>query len=134
MNTTNVKVEFSIIGDEFHPSIATEKLKIMPTEWWVKGDEIKGRSHKRVETCWELSTEYEESSDINEQLSKLILILKDKTDELIELKRTNNVDYLFGIVINIENNEKPVMYFNSAFIEFAYNIKAEFYIDLYVFS
>lgn len=45
----------------------------------------------------------------------------------------SNLEYIFGIVVNVENNEKPAMYFNIKFIEFANNINAEFYIDLYVY-
>ncbi|WIW70179.1 DUF4279 domain-containing protein [Anaerosinus gibii] len=134
MDKTNIKVDFSIIGDTLHPCIATEQLKINPQKSWVKGDDIEGRSFKRKDTCWVISTEYEESLDINEQLLKVVAILEDKQKKLIELKRTYNVDYLFGIVVNIESNEKPTMYFDSKFIEFAHDIQAEFYIDLYIFS
>lgn len=52
---------------------------------------------------------------------------------LKKLEMESNLEYIFGIVVNVENNEKPAMYFNIKFIEFANHINAEFYIDLYVY-
>lgn len=43
MDKTNVKVEFNIIADTFNPDIVTQKLKINPTEVWIKGEQIKDK-------------------------------------------------------------------------------------------
>lgn len=133
MDKTNVMVEFVIIGDRFDPCMITEKLKIKPDQYWVKGDSIQGRDArvKRKDTSWIISTGYEESLDINEQLERIVELIKDKSIILKELERGFNLEYIFGIVVNIENNEKPAMYFNRDFIGFANEINAEFYIDLY---
>lgn len=135
MNKTNVMVEFTIVGDEFDPHLITEKLKIKPTQYWIKGEQVRGRNEKikRKETSWIISTGYEESLDINEQLEKIVELIKDKKTILKKLEMESNLEYIFGIVVNVENNEKPAMYFNRKFIEFANNINAEFYIDLYVY-
>lgn len=125
--------EFVIVGDEFEPSYVTEKLNLVPDEFWVKGDDVKGRIVKRKDTTWSISTGYEESLDINDQLSKIMTRIQDKRKVLKEIRATCNVKFLFAIVVNIENNQKPAMHFNSQFIEFANDIKAEFYIDLYIY-
>lgn len=133
MDRTNVMVEFIIIGEEFDPNFVTEKLNIEPDEFWVKGDAIKGRNIKRKDTTWSINTGYEESLDISEQLEKIINLINGKKNILKELKIEYNLEYVFGIVVNVEDNQKPSMYFNNMFIEFVNDIKAEFYIDLYIY-
>lgn len=133
MDRTNVMVEFIIIGEEFDPNFVTKKLKIEPDEIWVKGDSIIGRNIERKDTTWSINTGYEESLDINEQLEKIINLINDKKNILKKLKAEYNIEYVFGIVVNVEDNQKPAMYFNNMFIEFVNDIKAEFYIDLYIY-
>lgn len=134
MDKTNVKVEFIITGEEFNVTEISDLLKLIPSKSWDKGDDIPGKSIKRVETIWMIETEYEESLDINEQLSKILDSILDKKLILKEIKTKYSLEYVFAIVINVENNEKPSMYFNHDFIEFASEIKAEFYVDLYIYS
>lgn len=133
MKKTNVMVEFIITGDELNPNMVTEKLEMIPHHFWVKGDAIPGKSITRKDSCWIISTGYEESYDINEQLEKVIKRISPKTRVLKEIKAKYNLDFLFAIIVNVENNEKPSMYFDSRFIEFANDIKSEFYIDLYIY-
>jgi len=134
VDKTNIMAEFCIVADVFEPNIATELLQIDSTESWVKGEEIKGKNRNRIDSCWTISTGYEESLDINKQLNKVLSLIENKKDELLKLKSEYLIDFVFAIVVNIEENQSPSMYFNSSFIEFANSINAEFYIDLYVFS
>ncbi|WP_068786948.1 DUF4279 domain-containing protein [Paenibacillus phocaensis] len=133
MDKSNVMVEFIITGDELNPNLVTKKLGMNPHKYWVKGEAIQGKSITKKDSCWIISTGYEESLDINEQLDKVIEQISSKTQALKEIKAMNNLDFLFAIIVNVENNEKPSMYFNSKFIEFANDIKSEFYIDLYIY-
>lgn len=134
MDKTNVMVEFVMIGDKLDSNDVTEKLRIIPTKFWKKGDDIEGRKIKRVDTIWSINTEYEESYDINEQLFEMVGLIKDKKAILKELKSIYDLEYIFSIVINIYDNEKPVMYFNRDFVKFTNDIEAEFYIDMYIYS
>lgn len=136
MKKTNIKVKFNITGNDFEPNHLTEKLKIKPTKIWRKGDKVENRKKdiKRKFNCWFLGTEYENSYDINNQLKKIVNIIKNKKSELNELRNSMNLEYMFEIVINIENNETPAVYLDSYMIEFANSIKAEFDFDIYVFS
>lgn len=134
MDKTTVMVRFSIHGDNFHPSFITEKLELMPTETHLKGELTKKGKNTWKETSWSINTGYEESDDINHQLEKIMLLLDGKTDKLIELKSSLCVEVLFMIVIKIENNEIPAMYFKKQFIHFLSTIDAEVGFDVYVFS
>lgn len=134
MDKTNVMIEFNITGNAFNPEIITQKLLIQPDEFWMKGDKIESKNITRGDTCWTIDTGYKESLDINEQLKKLIDILNPKSSELKELKCIYGLEYRFCIVINIENNEKPVMCINSETIRLADKIGAEIDFDLYIYS
>lgn len=132
MIKTNVMIEFSIYGDCFNPSDITEKIGLIPTKEYLKGDSTKSRRNTYKETSWSIHTDYEESYDINDQLEKIMLLLNGKLDKLIEIKKEYNVKMLFMIVVIIENNETPAMYFRKPFIHFLSDIDAEVGFDLYV--
>ncbi|GAB1157139.1 DUF4279 domain-containing protein [Paenibacillus illinoisensis] len=133
MERTNVKVEFSIFGDQFDPNIITNTLLINPTRVWLKGDSIR-RDLVRKETCWEIATDYEESLDINDQIDKIKALIQDHKDQVIKLIKQNNLKCKFDVVINIENNISPAMYLNKNTIKFVCDLEAEIDFDLYIYS
>ena len=61
-------------------------------------------------------------------------MIDQKVEYLSKLKEGYNLDFIFSIVVNVESNQKPAMYFNRELIEFVNLIKAEIDIDLYIFS
>lgn len=132
-SNTNIMVEFRILGDDFNLDYITEVLSIIPTECWSKGDFVKNRNAIRKYTCWEVSSGYKESLDINTQLDEIINIFYNKIDNLITLKKKFDIEYFIEIVINVENDIKPTMCLNRRSIEFAYLIGAEVDFDLYIF-
>lgn len=134
MDKTSVLVEFKIIGDEFEPEIINKVLQISPDKYWKKGEQIKNKNSIRNFSCWSIKTGYEESIDINNQLVKIINKIKDKKNELVELKNQNKFYYKIQVVIKIENNEKPAIYLNRDIIGFLNDIKAELDFDLYIYS
>jgi len=130
MDKTKVKAEFSIFGDEFNTSDITRKLNIEPNNTYNKGDYIR-KNIFRKETAWQIYTEYEECSDINYVLIKILDKISDKIDILVSIKNLYDVQLKFEIVINVENNETPSMCLDEQTIEFMGKIKA--YIDFYVY-
>lgn len=127
-------VEFNIKGKEFDPDIITKELQIEPSDYWKKGDQIKNKSVYRSFSCWSYRTGYEESLDVNNQLTSIINKFKDSKNKLVEMRNCQSLDYVVSIVIRIENNEKPAVYLTSDSIDFANSIKAEFDFDLYIYS
>lgn len=134
LTETNVMVEFKITGDIFDEELINQKLSILPSVYWKKGDVIENSNQCRESTCWTLSTGYEVSMDINIQLTKIIDKLYSKWNKLLELSQKINVSYMIDIVVNIENGETPIIYFNSRNIEFAHAIGSEIGLDLYIYS
>ena len=139
MNKTQVMVEFSLYGDDFPIDYVTKKMEIEPTETYKKGDLIETFNPKvisiktryRIETVWSLSTGYQESYDVKEQIDQILGQLKSKSATINHLKTENNLECVFSIVIIMENGSTPGLHLDNQQIEFANSIKAEFDIDLY---
>ncbi|WP_395760627.1 DUF4279 domain-containing protein [Bacillus sp. 3G2] len=132
---------FSATGDIFPLEAITEALNIEPTRTYKKGDVVARRDNPnlvstktlyRKETDWTLSTGYQESYDINNQLHVILKSLKEKTEQLIQLKKKYDLEFLFMVVIQVENNESPAMYLQKEIINFASSIQAEIHFDLYI--
>lgn len=132
LDKSNVRVSFSIYGEKFEPNHITEMLGITPTITHIKGEKIENRKVLRPDTVWELDTGYIESLDINEQLDIILTKLEKKTDKLIEVKNKFSVKMLFMIIVYIENEEVPAMYFERKILGFVNEIEAEIGFDVYV--
>jgi hypothetical protein len=140
LDKTQVMVYFSLYGDEFPIDYVTETLEIEPTKTYKKGDTIvrtfnqkvtSTKTHYRLETAWELSTGYQESFDVKEQLDHILGLLKNKAALINQLKTEYELECHFSIVIIMENGYTPGLHIDNEQIEFANSIKAEFDIDLY---
>ncbi|PFS66651.1 hypothetical protein COK41_06750 [Bacillus cereus] len=132
---------FSATGDIFPLEAITETLSIEPTRTYKKGDVVARRDNPnlvftknlyRKETDWTLSTGYQESYDINNQLHVILKSLEEKTEQLKQLKKKYDLEFLFMVVIQVENNESPAMYLQKEIINFASSIQAEIHFDLYI--
>lgn len=131
---TEINVEFCIYGDELNPDEITKLLELQPSLSYRKGDFIRENGlMKRLEGCWEIDTGYAPSGDINDALSKMKEILDEKTEKILQFKRTNTFDCKITIVIKIYNNEVPGMYFSPTILSFIANeLEAEMDICTYV--
>ncbi|MBC1210560.1 DUF4279 domain-containing protein [Listeria booriae] len=134
MDTTTVKAEFSIEGEDLKPEIITELLQINPDETWEKGDSIPGKSRIRRSGNWSIGTRFEESFDINDQLSQIVNIIKPKKEKLQNIREAYKLEYGFIVIIKIEDNLKPAIHFDTDLIEFVADIKAVIGVDLYIYS
>ena len=140
LDKTQVMVYFSLYGDEFPIDFVSETLKIEPTKAYKKGEVIV-RPHNpnvistktiyRKETAWELSTGYQESYDVKEQMAEIVEPLKNKVTIINQLKAKYKLECKIFIVIIMENGYTPGLYLDNEQIEFANSVKAEIDIDLY---
>jgi hypothetical protein len=133
MNTA-INVEFCIYGDELNPDEVTKLLELPPSQSYRKGDFIRENGlMKRLEGCWEIETGYYPSVDIKDAMSKMKEILHEKTEKILQIKRTNKFDCKMTIVIKIYNNDVPGMYFSPSTLSFIVNdLEAEMDICTYV--
>ncbi|OCG31424.1 MULTISPECIES: DUF4279 domain-containing protein [unclassified Gilliamella] len=134
MDRTTVSVSFSIYGDDFDLNDVIKRIGIEPNETRIKGLVPEGGRNKSVETSWTVATKEEFSFDINDQLDKIIALLKPRENILLKIKNDFKVNFVFMILIKIENNEKPAIYFNTKSLNFINGINAEIEIDYYIYS
>lgn len=140
LDKTQVMVYFSLYGAEFPIDYATKTLEIKPTKTYKKGEVIvrpynpnviSAKTLYRKETAWELSTGYQESFDVKEQMDQILGPLKNKADIINQLKTKYKLECKIFIVIIMENGDSPGLYLDNEQIEFANSVKAEIDIDLY---
>jgi len=132
LSKTNIMCEFRIVGDEFEPETITEKLQLMPSKTWRKGDKIRQGERLRDYSSWGLCTEYEETYSVNDQINKILEIFKPKMGELLYLKESLKLDYKIEVVINIESNETPAIYLDKDIIQFCNSADVSLDFDLYI--
>lgn len=132
---------FNVTGDIFPVEAISDALNIEPTKTYKKGDVVERLDNPnlvstknlyRKRTDWTLSTGYQESYDINDQLHVILKSLEGKTEQLKQLKKKYDLQFLFMVVIQVENNESPAMYLQKEIINFASSIQAEIHFDLYI--
>lgn len=133
---------FNVTGDIFPVEAISDALNIEPTKTYKKGDVVERRDNPnlvstktlyRKETDWTLSTGYQESYDINNQLHVILKSLKEKTEQLKQHKKKYDLHFLLMVIIQVENNESPAMYLQKEIINFASSIQAEIHFDLYIY-
>jgi len=134
MEKTNIMAEILIFGDDFEPSYISDKLGIAPTDFYIKGENLKYANKQRDHTCWTWNTGYEISLDIEEQILQIVKIFSPKIDILDKLKSDLSLEYKVGVVINVENGESPAIFLSMRTLQFLNAIKSEFDCDLYVSS
>ncbi|URN93817.1 MAG: DUF4279 domain-containing protein [Candidatus Pristimantibacillus lignocellulolyticus] len=140
MENTNAKVYLSIYGESFPIKELSDILELEPTESYKKGDEIlvkpsphyhyEGRRFRK-ETSWELGTDYEETYELEEQINKVLIQLKNKEELITNFCEEYNLKCLFMIVIKMNNGETPVVGISHEFVKMAYQLGAEIHFDLY---
>ncbi|RXZ79055.1 DUF4279 domain-containing protein [Paenibacillaceae bacterium] len=129
---TKVMAKFDIIGDHFSLEHVTNTLEIVPTETHIKG-ELTKHNLIRSNTCWRLSTGYEFSEDINDQLQKVLKVLNGKESKLAELKKdVINIEFMVVIVIKIFDNDKPAIYFDESTVQQVNDLGASIHFDYYI--
>ena len=131
MNETQVKVYFSLFGDDFPMNEVTRRLEITPTNSYKKGDLTSANSSiRRKETSWDYGTDYQNSLDVNEQLQQVMDQLRDKCSIINELQAEFGLASKIYIVIRMVNGQAPALYLGKDILTFASNIGAEIEVDL----
>ncbi len=130
---TNVNVEFVFEADYLDIDDISDTLGLEPTNTWEKGDLIKDRPVVRKQSCWSIGTGNKESLDINDQLFEMIEMLKGKEGIINNISKKYDTTPFFMILINIEDDEKPIISIYSPIIKFASSINAHLEIDWYIY-
>lgn len=133
----NTYVYFSLVGENFNPALITDKLEIIPTEAWQRGN--KGKYNNDLQfSCWKLSTDKgKEYLDIDKLVSEIVNKLKDKVDVINKLKQELHLDSVLQIVLDIDTNpdqSTPSLGHDLETINFLYKTQTKTDIDIYRFD
>jgi len=137
MEKGNTYVYFALTGDNFDPQIVSERIGIVATEMWKKGDKGKYKpvlQHSR----WELSTDIgKEYIWVDRLVDEIIEQLFDKIDIINELKNQFNLESVLEIVMYIDTNDEqstPALGHDLKTIEFLYRTGTKTDVDIYRFN
>jgi len=132
VDKTTVKVSFTIYSDRLDHDGITQRLSINPTYIRYRTERLKnGRVFGHDE--WGINTEYEDSYDIEAQLSKIVNKLTCKKNEIKELCKEFSAKCSFVVVVKVENDIFPSIGLTSSFMKFAGEIGADIGFDMYYF-
>jgi len=130
---TKVNAIFSVFGDALDTTGMSESLKIEPTASWRKGDPLQSNKNvQRRDSCWQISSGYQPSFDIDEQLQNIYQIIFPKRIELREIMNQYSASAKFDVVIKIEDGQPPGMALNKDVLDLAHELGAVFDFDLYI--
>jgi hypothetical protein len=137
MEKGNTHVYFSLTGYNFDPQIVTDRIGVIPTETWKKGD--KGKYKPTLDySYWKLSTEKgKEYIMVDSLVDEVIGQLFDKIEIINKLKNQFNLDSVLEIVMYIDTNEEqftPALGHDLKTIEFLHRTKTKTDIDIYRFN
>ncbi|MCX6147826.1 MAG: DUF4279 domain-containing protein [Candidatus Kapabacteria bacterium] len=138
--TTNIKIEFTIFGDNFNPNELTTQIGILPTGTYLKDTEIplyeglirKGQPKLYKESSWEYSTEYVENLFLDEIIDPIIDIFSKKINLIYNYIQKNDLTFKIFIVVEIINKKTPALGAHKKLIDFAHALDAEIEFDIYV--
>lgn len=121
-------------NSNFDPDYITEKLGIEPFDTKKMNTVRKIGNGVYPFSDWSACEQNEPAIDAEEQVLKIIRILKPKIPKLLEIKEEYDVSFTISIVPYIYNEQTPVICFNKEIIEFCYLTGTEIGVDLYVFD
>lgn len=137
MKTGNTYVYFALTGDNFDPQIVTERIGIVPTVQWNKGN--KGKCKPALDyLCWKFSSdERKEYIMVDSLVDEVIEKLFDKIEIINKLKNQFDLDSVLEIVMYVDTNEEkstPALGHDLKTIEFLYRTQTKTDVDIYRFN
>lgn len=137
MEKSDTYVYFALNGNDFDPQVLTDKLGIIPTSAWKKGDKGKYKPSLSF-SHWELSTEKgKEYIMVDRLVDEIVQRLYDKIDSINELKNQYALDSVLEIVLYIDTNDEkttPALGHDLKTIEFLYLTQTRTDVDIYRFN
>lgn len=128
-----IKISFQFEGSNLNFANITEKMKLEPI-LIRKEEDFPDVSKKSgvARDIWMLSSGYNESLLIADELNKFLIRISDKVDIINELKTLYNMKSI--LTISIQAYTKPYPLIPLKCIEFAYKTNTEIELDPYYYE
>ena len=134
---TQLKLIFSIFGDDFDPNELTNYIGIKPTSQWCKGDDIYTNvkiSRKRKETCWEFTEGFVQTWKFEELTKKYEKLFAEKFDNIKFFVAKRNLKLKLECIVEIADERTPSLYISKSFISILNYLNADFDFDIYILT
>jgi hypothetical protein len=132
---TRILIEFSVYGDNLSQDKFTDIIKTNPTFVCNKGDKIKGikveREHE--DNTWSYNFGFFDELDLGLLLSKFESIIIPNLDEISKYIKSNLLESKLLIVVQIEDNQTPALYFERRILNLLDKLNADIDLDTYVY-
>ncbi len=137
MKKGNSYVYFALTGEDFDPNQITNRIGVIPTSSWRKGE--KGKYKSNLENSgWKISTKKGlEYLMLDRLVDEIIEKLFDRIEEINELKRQFNLESVLEIVMYVDINDEqstPSLGHGLKTLEFLYRTQTTTDIDIYRFN
>ena len=129
---SSVNVELRIMGKNFNPDIISYQLGIKPNEKWRMNEKSAKYGAIRKYDCWLYKTGYKEVYDVNDLLKDIYSVFYEKRIKIKELVKKINLEISLDIIIKMNNNDTPALYFEKEIIDFLHSINAKIDVDMYI--
>jgi hypothetical protein len=135
MKKTNIKLILSLTGENFSPIDFSSSIGLQATNSWFKNEPVPNRtSLYRKDSAWEYQIGPIEDLSIDQLISSFIEIIGSVQQGIIEYLQTNNLVIKCDLIVEIYDEEKPSVFFESKFIEILASMKAVLDVDLYHYT
>lgn len=137
--TPEIRLIFSVFGDELDPQEFSKFSELTPTATWSKGDPLtkwpniegEGKLTKK-ETCWELTLGPVHAWSVEDQIADFIKNFSPRSDVIAQYIQEKNLESTVNLVVSMEQNKTPAIYFDTKFLDLVNKLRSEIGFDLYV--
>lgn len=124
---TMVGCQFFLHANTLDFNAITKKLAVLPTEVTHKSET---KISELAEDYWSYNIPMEPCDDISEPIQRLIEVFIDKADILLEILQDADIKIGMNILIDIYNDERPLMLITGEQMSFFGKLHCPFAFDI----
>lgn len=135
MKKHRISVDLRIVDLKVNPSIITDKLGIVPTKTWVKGQRVSEKiSRAHDSNGWLFSPDVPQEIEFEELMRHLMDIFESKKETLKEISESAYIELSIALYLYYDNDEDsiPWIHFTKPEMDMLNAIGAEVDFDIYV--
>ncbi len=134
MRNPRIRFYFAIHSDTLAPDVITERLGVEPTTtsrmgevWWKRTGKV------YPQHVWRLSSEFEDSVDLDVQIAAVLPKLMPVKSRLAEIFKEIGTQGYFQTVVETYGST-PALHLDQEIVRFAGDLGMEFDFDVYTFD
>jgi hypothetical protein len=133
-NLPQIEVYFLLTCAEDNLKTISDEMGINPTDTRTKQEFPQESIDEGIASnLWIISTKKQSDKTISCQCNKLVEMLKDKEDKILDLINRYSLIPDITVVVNAESANEPEMILPKDIIKFAAKIEAEIGFDIYIY-